>query len=1122
MRCKKCEADSREGARFCEKCGAKLSPLCPSCGAENRPHARFCDSCGSALTSTGAPHSVKEHNESAIRITHNAGVKSVDGERKTVTALFADIKGSMELMQDLDPEEARAIIDPALALMIEAVQHYGGYVVQSTGDGIFALFGAPVAHEDHPQRALYAAVRMQDELRHYGGKLQQEGRAPIEIRVGVNSGEVVVRSIRTGPAQAEYTPIGHTTNLAARLQVVARTGSIVVSENTHKLTEGYFQFRSLGGVHVKGIAEPLIVHEVAGLGALRTRLQRAAGRGLTRFVGRARELATLKDALELAKAGHGQIVATIGEPGVGKSRLYYESKATSQSGCMVLEAYSVSYGKASTYLPVIDLLRNYFDISAGDDDRRRREKVAGKIAVLDRNLEDTLPYLFNLLGIVEGDDPIAQMDGQLKKRRTLDALKRILSRESLNQPLIVMFEDLHWIDEQTRGFLNLLADSIANARILLLVNYRPEYAHQWNSKTYYTQLRLDPLGKESAVEMLSALLGDSSELAALKRLITERTDCNPFFMEETIQMLLDEGALVREGVTRLTKPLAELKIPPTVHAILASRIDRLAPATKELLQTLAVIGREFPQSLIRAVVARSDDELSQMLNDLQLSEFIYEQPAVGEAEYIFKHTLTQEAAYNSVLIERRKHLHERIGAALETLYPSSLDDHLAELAHQYARSANPAKAVQYCQRACEQSSDRGAFAEAVMQFETALVRLQELPDDGRRAEVELDLRNTVHWALITLKGYGAPEGELSAARGWELARRPGVSWEKSWIALYGLVLTAAIRANVSKAIELATQLLAIAEQHGNDELTAESLYVLGYSQMFAGKFAQAAECFDHAISFFEAMPKAATNPGSRQKINHFEAFCMSAWNTWFRGLPNRAAKQMDEAFAVARGLNSKVIEERVHRYACFFFFLLRERERMRDYAAATVTSATELGNPWGRAIAELYLGWLDSVEHDRPEIMERMQRALADFRATGSLSVVSFLLSLIAQSQGHFGQYSEALVAIGEALTLIEESGECMFEAEVHRIKGELLVAKNLSGLAQAEESFRTAIDIAGRQNAKSWELRAATSLARLLRDTNRRDEARTMLAEIYNWFTEGFDTADLKDAKALLEELAS
>jgi predicted ATPase/class 3 adenylate cyclase len=1150
MRCSKCGFDNPDGMKFCGQCTAPLSLVCPNCHFENPPGFKFCGQCTTAL-GTDSP---KPRSNSPITASEADG-RGLEGERKTVTALFADIKGSMELMEELDPEEARAIVDPALKLMIDATNRYGGFIVQSTGDGIFALFGAPVAHEDHPQRALYAALRMQEEMRRYAAGLRESGNLPIEARVGVNTGEVVLRSLTTGEGHIEYTPIGHSTSLAARMQVLAPTGSIAVSDATRRLCEGYFTFRPLGPARVKGVSEPLNIYEVTGIGALRTHFQLSVRRGLTKFVGRQHELEQMKRALELATAGHGGIVAAAGDPGVGKSRLFYEFKAVAGFDTKVLEAFSVSHGKASSYLPVIELLKDYFEIAPTDDERKRQEKVNGKIVTLDRSLEDTLPYLFTLLSLDQGAHPLAQMDPQIRRRRTHDALKRILLRESLNQPLIVMFEDLHWIDQQTQEFLNLVADSIANARILLLVNYRPEYSHQWNSKTYYTQLRLDPLGRESAEEMLDALLsmplarsslslsrndggrgevrvagegkrsvepraGEGADLVTLKRLIIERTDGNPFFMEETVQVLLDEGALARNGAVKVVKPLAELKIPPTVQAILASRIDRLAPATKELLQTLAVIGREFPRSLIRAVVPKSDDELSQMLTDLQLREFIYEQPAMGDAEYIFKHALTQEAAYNSVLIERRKHLHERIGAALETLYRNSVDDHLTELAHHYGRSADPRKAVEYCRRACEQSCDRGSYAEAVMQFETALARLQELPDDDWRAELELDLRNTVQWAILTLEGYGAPESELSAARALELARRPGVSWEKSWIALYGRYLIALVRANVLSAIGLATELLAIAEQHGNNEFIAESLYLLGFSQMFAGKFDRTAECFDRAISLLEAMPKATTGLGSRRNINHTEVYCISAWNTWFLGFPNRAAEQMNEAFAITLRLNSKVIEQRVHAYAAFFFCLLREQERMRDHAAALVTLATELGDRFRRAIGEIYLGWLDSVEHDRPEGIERMQRALLDLGATGSLNAVSYWLSLIAQSQVRFGRYSEALVAIGEALTLIEETGDRLFQAEVHRIKGELLLAQNLSAVTQAEESLRTAIDIASRQNAKSLELRATASLARLLRDTNRRDEARTMLAEIYNWFTEGFDTADLKDAKAVLDEL--
>src|SRR5271154_7010090 len=587
IRCTKCGADNREGAKFCRECATPFAAKCPHCGAANKPGAKFCDECAASLAS---PSTAKQSVQAARVEVEQADASALEGERKTVTALFADIKGSTELEQDLDPEEARAIVDPALKLMIDAVHRYDGYIVQSTGDGIFALFGAPVAHEDHPQRALYAALRMQEELTRYAARLRKVGNLPIEARVGVNTGEVVVRSITTGGGRTEYTPIGHTTNLASRMQAVAPVGSVAVTEATRKLCEGYFTLKPLGPTKVKGVSEPVNVYEVTGLGPLRTRLQRSAGRGLTKFVGRQREMDAMKAAAEQAKAGHGQIVAAMAEPGVGKSRLIFEFKAVSQSGWMVLEAFSVSHGKASAYLPVIDLLHGYFKIAGNDDARARREKVAGKIVILDPTLNDALPYLYSLLGIAVEPDPLAQMDAQARKRRTLDAIKRILVRESLNQPLMVIFEDLHWIDDETQAFLNLLADSIGTGKILLLVNYRPEYSHQWGSKTYYTQLRLDPLGEESADEMLSALLSDGKDLIPLKRLIIERTEGNPFFMEETVQVLLDEGALVRDGsAARLTRPLAELKIPPTVQGILAARIDRLQSATKNLLETDAVI-----------------------------------------------------------------------------------------------------------------------------------------------------------------------------------------------------------------------------------------------------------------------------------------------------------------------------------------------------------------------------------------------------------------------------------------------------------------------------------------------------------------------------------------------------
>jgi class 3 adenylate cyclase len=511
MRCSNCGAENPQGLKFCNECAAPFKQRCLTCGFENSPTAKFCGECAAPLNESSRRLRPSQESAPAVHIpTRVASETAADGERKTVTALFADIKGSMELMEALDPEDARKIVDLALKLMIDAVRRYDGYVVQSTGDGIFALFGAPVAHEDHPQRALYAALRLQEAVRRYSAQLVAEGGTPLEARVGINTGEVVVRTLTTADGHAEYTPIGHTANLASRMQAISPTGSVAITEQTHRLVEGFFQLKALGPTRVKGLTDPINVYEVIGLGPLRTRLQRAAARGLTRFVGRDREMEALRHALAQAQAGHGQIVAVMAEPGVGKSRLFYEFKATSQYGCIVLEAYSVSHGKASSYVPVIELLHGYFRIVADDDPRRRRQKVIGKLLELDRSLEDILPYLFALLGLQNGDDPMARMDAQIRRRRTQEGLKRIFLCESLQQPLIIIFEDLHWIDPETQAVLNLLADSIANARILLLVNYRPEYRHEWGHRTHYTQLRLDPLGNEGAEEILTALLGEGA------------------------------------------------------------------------------------------------------------------------------------------------------------------------------------------------------------------------------------------------------------------------------------------------------------------------------------------------------------------------------------------------------------------------------------------------------------------------------------------------------------------------------------------------------------------------------------------------------------------------------------
>jgi class 3 adenylate cyclase len=518
---------------------------------------------------------------------------ALEGERKQVTVLFADLKGSTELIRDLDPEAAQRLLDPALQRMMDAVHRFEGTVNQVLGDGIMALFGAPIAHEDHALRACYAALAMQDALRRFAEEVRRTQGLEVQLRVGLNSGDVVVRTIGND-LHMDYSAVGQTTHLAARMEQLATPGTIHLPAATLRLVEGLIRVTSLGPMPIKGLPVPVEVFELLGVAPMRRRLQAAIARGLTRFIGREQELAVLRQTLAQAGQGQGQLVALLGEAGVGKSRLVYECvHGHATQSWRVLESASVSYGRATPYFSVIDLLKRYAHLDDADDVRTIRAKVTGQVLTLDEALQDTLPALLALLDALPDDSPFHQLDPAQRRQRTLTALKRVLLRESQVQPLLLVVEDLHWIDTETQTLLDSLVESLPTAQILLLVNYRPEYQHSWGSKTYYTQLRLDPLPPASAAAVLQALLGDDPSLAPLTSLLITRTVGNPFFLEESVRTLVEAGVLVGAmGTYRLAQPLHSIEVPATVLTVLAARIDRLPPDAKYLLQTAAVIGTE--------------------------------------------------------------------------------------------------------------------------------------------------------------------------------------------------------------------------------------------------------------------------------------------------------------------------------------------------------------------------------------------------------------------------------------------------------------------------------------------------------------------------------------------------
>jgi class 3 adenylate cyclase/pimeloyl-ACP methyl ester carboxylesterase len=728
MKCPRCQHENPLGQKFCGECGARLALVCASCGASNTPGQKFCGECGTGLGSeaAGRPASPESYTPKHLVERILTSKTALEGERKQVTVLFADMRGSMELLADRDPEEARKLLDPVLELLMEAVHRFEGTVNQVMGDGIMALFGAPLALEDHAMRACYAALRMQESTGHYADELQRSQGVPVQIRVGLNSGEVVVRSIGSD-LRMDYTAVGQTTHLAARMEQMARPGSILVTADTLRLVEGFVHARGLGPVTVRGLDSPVVVHELTGANPVRSRLRAAAARGLGHFVGRSRELAELDRARATADQGRGQVVALVGEPGVGKSRLFYEF-TRELAGWLVLESTSVSYGKATPYLPVIDVLKTYFGVEAGDAPERIRERVIGRVLALDEQLRDSIPPILSLLDALPPDDPFRSQGTVLQRGRTRGALKQLLLRESQRHPLCVVFEDLHWVDADTQATLDFLVESLPTARVLLLVNYRPEYEDPWAAKSYHTRLRVDPLSAEFADELLGALLGGAPALTPLKALLKERTGGNPLFLEESIRALVEAGALVGEaGVYRPGRDLRTVQVPATVQALLASRIDRLAPEEKHLLQCAAMIGTDVPLTLLEGVAELSPDDLQRALGRLRAAELLYEARLFPDTEYTFRHALVHDVAYRSLLQDRRRALHRRVGELMETRYAGRMAELAGVVGTHLERGEAWGSAVPHLLVAAEKSKDRLAYAVALELCQRALACAARAP-----------------------------------------------------------------------------------------------------------------------------------------------------------------------------------------------------------------------------------------------------------------------------------------------------------------------------------------------------------------------------------------------------------
>ena len=1133
MTCLKCRHENGPSAKFCSECGARLISVCAACGSPLAPAARFCNECGQAVAATpvalvpsryGSPGSyTPKHLAEKILTTSRT---AFEGERKQVTVLFADVQGSLELLADRDPEDVRKLLDPVLECMMEGVHRYEGTVNQVMGDGIMALFGAPIAHEDHAVRACYAALRMQESVKRYAEDMFRSLGVTIRIRVGLNSGEVVVRAIDSD-LHVDYSAVGQTTHVASRMEQIADPGTTLLTAQTAMRAEGFVDVKSLGPVPVKGLSDPVGVYQLTGAGEVHSRLQALAGRGLTKFVGRAAEIVALHEALSLAEAGRGQLVAVVGESGVGKSRLCWEfAHSPRAAGVKVVEAAAVSYGQATVFFPVISLLKAYFQIDGRDDTRRVREKVASALWSLDRALESSQPALFALLDVPVDEPAWTRLDPPQRRLATLEAVKRLLLREAHVQPLVLLFEDLHWIDGETQALLDVLVESLPSARLLLIVNYRPEYQHRWSDRADCRQIRLDPLQTSSVAEVLEAWLGPAPELKPLKQLLIERSEGHPFFLEESMQTLVETGALVgTRGSYRLAKAPERLQIPATIQAMLTARVDRLGDEDKRLLHAASVIGKEFPVALLEAIVNVPGDELRPSLWRLEAAEFVYQTRPFPDLEYTFKHALTHQVVYQSLLKSSRERHHHRIAQVLTTKFPETPAE---TLAHHYTEAGLFREAVPYWLRAGQRAIERSANAEAVGYLTNGLRALENVTEGPEHLQHELALQLALGTPLTMLKGHAAPEVEQVYARAYTLSQQMEAT-PLRFSVLTGLWFHSFDQARYQTARELGTQCLVLAQRLHDPQLRHEAYRMLWGPLFMLGDLPAARAHIEEAIALIDGEKyRAQTVEGTLDP--GVLSLGYASWTLWILGYPDQARRRSQEAIALAERLSHAYTSVFALHHAGILHQFLREVDRVRQNADVVIPLAREGGFIRCLAGGLMRRGWALAEQGAPTEGIAQIREGFATWREMGVELGQPLLLAHLAEACQHDGRVDEALRLIDDALDVAQRTSERYYEADLLRLKGELLLLPLAGGSEsqpshprgrEAEACLSRALAEARQRQAKSLELRAATSLGRLWRRQGKADDARRLLTEVYRWFTEGFDTPDLREAKSLLDAWA-
>jgi class 3 adenylate cyclase/tetratricopeptide (TPR) repeat protein len=1083
MRCQKCGTDNPKGSKFCAECGAGFVRACPRCSADTTPTAKFCSECGELLDAVARSAPEVASSEQAIA-----------GERRHLTILFCDLVGSVALTSQVDPEEWRATVATYQRLASDAITRFGGEVVRYVGDGIMAFFGYPVAHDNDAERAARAGLAIAEAISHHDEEFE---KPKLAVRIGIDSGLVVV-----GTAAQAVDAYGDTANIAARVQALAEPGTVLVTAATHRLVSGLFVVEDRGPQMLKGIERPVQLYRVVRPSGIRSRFEvAAAAGGLTAFVGREDELRSLLTRWERTREGSGQVVVIIGEAGIGKSRLVRQFReAIADTPHTWLEGGTATFFQNTPFYPISETLRRFTS--------ENQDPVAGlasRLHAAGLAPTETIPLLAPLLNLpLPSEYSPSTLPPDQQRRRLFAALVQWLLGSAQRQPLISVIEDLHWADPSTLELIQLLSEQGATARLMLLYTARPEFRPPWPPRAHHTQITLNRLSAHEVRTVVAEVASRRALPDETIATVVDRTGGVPLFVEELTRAVLDSGY----------GKLVGRAIPVTLHDSLMARLDRLGSA-KEVAQVGAVIGAEFSYELLYAVHPIPEQDLQDALRSLTDAELLYVRGIAPEAIYQFKHALIRDAAYEALLKSRRRELHFSIARAIEEKFANIKETQPEVLAQHWAEAAEAEPAITAWQRAGERAVERRAYREAEQNYHYAIAVLQTLPESSDRDRRELTLQLSLGEVLNATRGFSAVETGTTYARSRALAEKTGEA--KSLETLFGLETTACARGELRLAQSLSEQMLAIVGSADNPPALLTANFAYAQCRHYLGALTQARDHFLKAIGHYREgdFRESPIDLG----IN---ALLWMGVNEWYSGYPSRGLRYIDDAHSLARRLNKPFGLAFTQAIGALTYVLCGDLEKALSGLQESQKLGIELRFSWFEVQGKLAGAWIGAKKGEYVGAAELIRAAIAEYDVQKFFLARTWNLWALAETQAMAGSIDDALITLEQALETNPD--ELLYRPLAYRLRGELRRRRtnDRSMLELAEQDFGEAINLSRSMSAKSLELRATTSLARLLRDTGRREEARAMLAEIYNWFTEGFDTSDLKDAKALLERLGS